>query len=62
MGMSYILTILSGLSRNVFRWTPAVGRGLDNIHTVDERVSVLDHLNAVRFYYDFIRNFDTADV
>ncbi|KAL4943405.1 hypothetical protein BDV06DRAFT_211058 [Aspergillus oleicola] len=50
------------LSRNVYRWTPAVGRGLDNIHTVDERVSIHDHLNAVRFYYDFIRNFDAADV
>ncbi|KAJ5618069.1 hypothetical protein N7537_003183 [Penicillium hordei] len=50
------------LSRSVFRWTPSISRGLDNIHTVDERVSILDHLSAVRFYYDFIRNFDTADV
>ncbi|KAL4933110.1 M20 family metallopeptidase [Aspergillus undulatus] len=50
------------LSRNVYRWAPAVGRGLDNIHTVDERVGIYDHLNAVRFYYDFIRNFDAADV
>ncbi|KAJ5907386.1 carboxypeptidase S [Penicillium taxi] len=50
------------LTRNVFRWTPAIGRGLDNIHTVDEHISIFDHLNAVRFYYDFIRNFDAADV
>ncbi|KAL3469845.1 hypothetical protein BJX99DRAFT_264767 [Aspergillus californicus] len=50
------------LSRNVYRWTPSTGRGLDNIHTVDERVSIHDHLDAVRFYYDFIRNFDAADV
>ncbi|CAI7656404.1 unnamed protein product [Penicillium discolor] len=50
------------LSRSVFRWTPSISRGLDNIHTVDERVSIFDHLSAVRFYYDFIRNFDTADV
>ncbi|OJJ58209.1 hypothetical protein ASPSYDRAFT_90395 [Aspergillus sydowii CBS 593.65] len=50
------------LTRNVYRWTPAVGRGLDNIHTVDERVSIFDHLNVVKFYYDFIRNFDAADV
>ncbi|CAG8128586.1 unnamed protein product [Penicillium salamii] len=50
------------LTRNVYRWTPAVGRGLDNIHTVDERVSIVDHLNVVKFYYDFIRNFDAADV
>ncbi|KAJ5336099.1 uncharacterized protein N7506_004121, partial [Penicillium brevicompactum] len=50
------------LTRNVYRWTPAVGRGLDNIHTVDERVSIFDHLNVVKFYYDFIRNFDVADL
>ncbi|KAL4817143.1 hypothetical protein BDW67DRAFT_37510 [Aspergillus spinulosporus] len=50
------------LSRDVYRWTPAVARGGDNIHTVDERVSIYDHLNAVRFYYDFIRNFDAADI
>ncbi|KAL4806164.1 hypothetical protein BDV18DRAFT_160233 [Aspergillus unguis] len=50
------------LSRNVYRWTPAIGRGLDNIHTVDERVSIHDHLRAVRLYYDFIRNFDAADL
>ncbi|KAL4964911.1 M20 family metallopeptidase [Aspergillus stella-maris] len=50
------------LSRNVYRWTPAIGRELNNIHTVDERVSIQDHLNAVRFYYDFIRNFDAANI
>ncbi|KAJ5976809.1 hypothetical protein N7501_000151 [Penicillium viridicatum] len=50
------------LSRSVFRWTPSIRRALDNIHTVNERVSIFDHLSAVRFYYDFIRNFDTADV
>ncbi|KAL4955177.1 hypothetical protein BDW69DRAFT_204732 [Aspergillus filifer] len=50
------------LSRNVYRWTPAIGRELNNIHTVDERISIKDHLTAVRFYYDFIRNFDAADV
>ncbi|KAI3100365.1 hypothetical protein CBS147333_8531 [Penicillium roqueforti] len=50
------------LSRNVFRWTPSISRGLDNIHTVDEHVSIFDHLSAVKFYYDFIRNFDIADV
>ncbi|CBF79937.1 M20 family metallopeptidase [Aspergillus nidulans FGSC A4] len=50
------------LSRDVYRWTPAIARAEDNIHTVDERVSIHDHLNAVRFYYDFIRNFDAADI
>jgi Gly-Xaa carboxypeptidase len=52
----------AGLSRDVYRWTPAIARAEDNIHTVDERVSIYDHLNAVRFYYDFIRNFDAADI
>lgn len=46
----------------MYRWTPAVGRDMDNIHTVDEHVSIHDHLRVVRFYYDFIRNFDAADV
>ncbi|KAL2825491.1 hypothetical protein BDW59DRAFT_179867 [Aspergillus cavernicola] len=50
------------LSRNVYRWTPAVGRGLENIHTVDERVNIYAHLKAVAFYYNFIRNFDAAEI
>ncbi|KAL4881630.1 hypothetical protein BJY04DRAFT_227717 [Aspergillus karnatakaensis] len=51
-----------GLTPNVYRFTPAVNRGLGNIHTVDERVNIHDHLQAVRFYYDLIRNLDVADV
>ncbi|KAL5332427.1 hypothetical protein BJX70DRAFT_404626 [Aspergillus crustosus] len=36
-----------GLKPNVYRWTPAVGRGLENIHTVDEKVKIYDHLQAI---------------
>jgi Gly-Xaa carboxypeptidase len=33
-----------------------------NIHTIDERVRMADHVNMVKFYYDFVRNFDRADL
>ncbi|KAL3495874.1 hypothetical protein BJX62DRAFT_252874 [Aspergillus germanicus] len=51
------------LSRNVYRWTPSVtGSQGNNIHTVDERIKINDHLRAVRFYYNFVRNFDAAEL
>jgi Gly-Xaa carboxypeptidase len=34
----------------------------NNIHTVDERIKIDDHLRAVRFYYNFVRNFDAAEL
>ena len=32
-----------------------------NIHTIDERVRMTDHVEMVKFYYNFVRNFDKAD-
>lgn len=32
------------------------------MHTIDEKVNMTVHLELVRFYYDFVRNFDAADV
>lgn len=49
-------------TRNVYRWSPTRQEGSYNIHTIDERVNMTVHMELVRFYYDFVRNFDAADV
>lgn len=49
-------------SPNVYRWSPTRQEGSYNIHTIDERVNMTVHMELVRFYYDFVRNFDAADV
>ncbi|KAL4924578.1 Gly-Xaa carboxypeptidase [Aspergillus undulatus] len=49
------------LSQNIYRWSPArEGRSL-NIHTVDERIGIDAHLEAMMLYYDLIRAFDLWD-
>lgn len=50
------------LTRNVYRWSPTRQGGSDGMHTIDERVNMTVHMELVRFYYDFVRNFDAADV
>lgn len=32
------------------------------MHTIDEKVNMTVHMELVRFYYDFVRNFDASDV
>ncbi|KAF3761652.1 carboxypeptidase S [Cryphonectria parasitica EP155] len=49
-------------TRHVYRWSPTRQGGSDNIHTIDERVNMTVHMELVRFYYDFVRNFDAANV
>ncbi|KAG8170083.1 hypothetical protein KVR01_000828 [Diaporthe batatas] len=49
-----------GLARHVYRWAPARQGGALNGHTIDERVDMGVHMELVRFYYDFVRNFDAA--
>jgi Gly-Xaa carboxypeptidase len=52
------------LTRHIFRFAPGFDpedeAGLGTIHTVDERVSVLNHVNSVRWYMLFVRNMDEA--
>ncbi|KAL4892898.1 hypothetical protein BDV59DRAFT_208048 [Aspergillus ambiguus] len=48
------------LSRNIYRWSPSRQGGALNIHTVDERVAIDVHLEAMMLYYDLIRAFDGA--
>ncbi|KAH8591017.1 hypothetical protein B0O99DRAFT_520430 [Bisporella sp. PMI_857] len=60
------------LSRDIFRYGPGfdreelengdVGGTLGRIHTVDERVSVVEHLEGVKWFVGFVRNMDEADV
>ncbi|KAI1137898.1 carboxypeptidase S [Hypoxylon sp. FL0543] len=50
------------LTRHVYRWTPTRQGHTANAHTVDERIDMQAHLEAVRFYYDLIRNFDASPV
>ncbi|KAI1386877.1 carboxypeptidase S [Hypoxylon trugodes] len=50
------------LTRHVYRWTPTRQGHTANAHTVDERIDMQAHLDAVRFYYDLIRNFDASPV
>ncbi|KAK4234962.1 hypothetical protein C8A03DRAFT_18225 [Achaetomium macrosporum] len=55
------------LTRHIFRFAPGFdpedepGLGL-RIHTVDERVSVANHVNAVRWFMLFVRNMDEAEL
>lgn len=50
------------LTSHVYRWTPTREGHTANAHTVDERIDMQSHLEAVRFYYDLIRNFDASPV
>ncbi|KAK7721566.1 hypothetical protein SLS57_005246 [Botryosphaeria dothidea] len=48
------------LTRNIYRYGPGREGTRLNAHTVDERIEMLSHVEAMVFYYDLIRNFDQA--
>ncbi|WPH02436.1 Hypothetical protein R9X50_00530000 [Acrodontium crateriforme] len=54
------------LTKHIFRFGPGYDpddeSGLGNIHTVDERVSVRNHFNAVKWFTLFVRNMDGAEM
>ncbi|ORY59704.1 peptidase family M20/M25/M40 [Pseudomassariella vexata] len=54
------------LTTHIFRYVPGWDKddavGLGNIHTVDERVSVVGHINNVKWYSAFVRNMDEAEL
>ncbi|KAF1343627.1 carboxypeptidase S [Delphinella strobiligena] len=54
------------LTKHIFRYAPGYAPGEDgglgNIHTVDERVSIKNHINTVKWFSLFIRNMDEADL
>jgi Gly-Xaa carboxypeptidase len=47
------------LTKHIFRFGPGydveLDNGLGNIHTVDEKVSVTNHVNAVKWFMLFVR-------
>ncbi|EHK50429.1 uncharacterized protein TrAtP1_007527 [Trichoderma atroviride] len=49
-----------GLSENIWRFTPDRFHAENNIHTIDEHARVDGHIEMLKFYYDFVRNFDAA--
>ncbi|KAI5862569.1 carboxypeptidase S [Durotheca rogersii] len=49
------------LTSHIYRWTPTRQGHSANAHTVDERIDMDSHMEALRFYYDLIRNFDASD-
>jgi Gly-Xaa carboxypeptidase len=54
------------LTKHIFRFGPGFDAQLDNgmgsIHTVDEKVSVTNHVNAVKWFMLFVRNMDEAEL
>lgn len=56
------LTLLIELSPHIFRFTPHTINGSINIHTIDERIHMGEHMDVVKFYYNFIRSFDQAEL
>ncbi|KAK5629196.1 hypothetical protein RRF57_004911 [Xylaria bambusicola] len=50
------------LSDHIYRWSPGSLASFGNIHTINERVQLGELSNMAKFYYDFIRNFDQADI
>lgn len=53
------------LTKHIFRFAPGYDaedeQGLGSIHTVNEKVSVVNHINAVKWFIMFLRNVDEAD-
>ncbi|KAI7573726.1 carboxypeptidase S [Hortaea werneckii] len=56
------------LTRHIFRYGPGYDPdwipegGLGRIHTVDEKVSVVNHVNLVKWVWLFVRNLDGVEV
>lgn len=54
--------VVTELTPNVYRWSPNLHGGSEGVHTVDERVRMDAHMGMVKFYYNFVRAFDQADL
>ena len=50
------------LTRNIYRFSPRRENTSFGVHTIDERVEMAAHLEAMRFYYEVILNFDERSV
>jgi Gly-Xaa carboxypeptidase len=55
------------LTKHIFRFGPGYDplqdkQGLGNIHTVDEHVSIVNHIGMVKWFTLFVRNMDEVDL
>ena len=54
------------ITKHIFRYGPGFDptwdKGLGNVHTVDEKISVVNHINMVKWFTLFVRNMDEADL
>ncbi|KAK5992094.1 putative carboxypeptidase C24C9.08 [Cladobotryum mycophilum] len=50
------------LSKNIYQWGPGSLESFGNIYTINEKLKMSEHVNMAKFYYDFIHNFDQADL
>lgn len=50
------------LSDHVYRWSPGSVKSFGNIHTINKRLLMSEHINMAKFYYDFIRTFDQVEL
>ncbi|KAK5172222.1 uncharacterized protein LTR77_003860 [Saxophila tyrrhenica] len=54
------------LTKHIFRfgpgYDPSVGPGLGKIHTVDEHISMVNHIGMVKWFTLFVRNMEEADL
>lgn len=47
-----------GLTENIYRFSPRREGSAIGVHTVDERIDMLSHVEAMVLYYELIRNLD----
>lgn len=50
------------LTKNIYRYSPVFGKDLireSHVHSVDERISVANHLQLTAFFYEFVQTVDT---
>ena len=54
------------MTKHIFRfgpgYDPEFDGGLGNIHTVDEHVSINNHVGMVKWFTTFVRNMDEAEL
>jgi len=46
------------LSKNIYRFSPVREEGRANVHTVDERIGMKEHIEGVQFYVQMVLNGD----
>lgn len=54
------------LTKHIFRYGPGYDpeddKGLAGVHTINEKVSIRNHVNAVRWFTLFVRNMDEVEI